>query len=80
MDHQINDNKYQPGTSIYAKANPQLKLVIDAYKQRIYYCAVEGSPEQRYVYFERELIDPGESQPQAVAALPVNTHEQNLSN
>lgn len=56
-----NDNKYPKGMFIYAKANPQLKLVIDAYKQRIYFCAVAGHPEMKqFAYFERELIDPNQ--------------------
>jgi hypothetical protein len=55
-----NDNKYPLGMFIYAKVNPELKLVIDAYKQRIYFCAVAGHPElKQFAYFERELIDPG---------------------
>jgi hypothetical protein len=59
-EQENNDNKYPRGTHIYAKENPQLKLVIDAYKQRIYYCAVAGHPEMKqFAYFERELIDPG---------------------
>ncbi len=46
---------------IYAKVNPALKLIIDDYKQRIYYCAVAGNPEMKhFAYFERELIDPRE--------------------
>jgi hypothetical protein len=54
-----NDNKYPRGTFIYAKVNPQLKLVIADYKQRIYFCAAVEHPEMRqFAYFERELIDP----------------------
>jgi hypothetical protein len=54
-----NDNKYPLGMFIYAKVNPQQKLVIDAYKQRIYYCPVVDHPEIKpFAYFERELIDP----------------------
>lgn len=53
------DNKYPVGTLVSAKINPELKLVVDAYKQRIYYCAVVGKPEvKQLVYFERELIAP----------------------
>jgi hypothetical protein len=60
-DADNNDNKYPKGMFIYAKVNPQLKLVIDAYKQRIYFCAVVDHPEMRqFAYFERELIDPNE--------------------
>ena len=53
------DNRYKKGTVIYAKVNPAQKLVIDDYKQRIYFCAVVDHPEIRqFAYFERELIDP----------------------
>ena len=56
-----NDNKYPRGMFIYAKVDPTLKLVIDDYKQRIYYCAVADKPEiKHFAYFERELIDPRE--------------------
>jgi len=55
-----NDNKYAVGTLVYAHAFPEQKLVIDAYKQRIYYCAVVDHPElKQYAYFERELVPPG---------------------
>jgi hypothetical protein len=54
-----NDNKYVLGTTIYAKAFPSQKLIIDAYKQRIYYCALADQPEaKQLVYFERELVEP----------------------
>jgi hypothetical protein len=54
-----NDNKYPLGTVIYAKAFPAQKLIIAAYKQRIYYCALADLPEaKQLVYFERELLPP----------------------
>lgn len=54
-----NDNKYPRGTFIYAKVNPQVKLVINDYKQRIYFCAAVGDTEAKQLaYFERELLDP----------------------
>jgi hypothetical protein len=54
-----NDNKYVPGTFIYAKAFPAQKLIIDAYKQRIYYCSAADSAEaKQFVYFEGELLPP----------------------
>ena len=56
-----NDNKYARGTYIFAKVDPTLKLIIDDYKQRIYFCAVADNPEAKhFAYFERELIDPQE--------------------
>jgi len=58
-NQEIIDNKYPTGMFVYAKENPELKLVIDAYKQRIYFCGVAGHPEHKqFAYFERELIDP----------------------
>jgi len=58
-----NDNIYKEGKVIYAKADPQLKLVILKYKQRIYYCTAVDHPEQNnFVYFERELIPPLKSE------------------
>lgn len=54
-----NDNIYKEGSFIYAKVDPELKLVIVKYKQRIYYCAAVDHPEQNnFAYFERELIPP----------------------
>lgn len=58
-NQEIMDNRYAVGTLIRAKAFPEQQLVIDAYKQRIYYCAVVGSPEMKqFAYFDGELIDP----------------------
>lgn len=55
----MNDNIYNEGTVITAKINPDLKLVILRYYQRIYYCAVVGEPDRKpFAYFERELISP----------------------
>lgn len=53
------DNLYQAGTTIYARTNPDVKLVIMDYKSRIYYCKpadVDGA--KTVVYFERELLPP----------------------
>lgn len=52
-----NDNIYNLGTTIYARANPDVKLFILDYKSRIYYCKiadVEGG--EVLAYYERELI------------------------
>jgi hypothetical protein len=54
-----NDNKYPVGSLVYAKAFPEQKLFVDAYKQRIYYCGVVDHPEvKQFAYFERELLPP----------------------
>lgn len=56
----MSDNIYKEGTVIAAKVNPDLKLVILRYYQRIYYCAVAGAPDHKpFAYFERELVPPG---------------------
>lgn len=58
-DRIIADNIYKPGTHITAKAYPLLKLKIERYYQRIYYCSVVDAPKQKHlVYFERELVPP----------------------
>jgi len=55
-----NDNIYPVGTIIYAKAQPDLKLVIEQYMHRIYFCGVFGQSTGKQIpYFERELIPPG---------------------
>jgi|GEM_PF-829158 len=73
MRNEINeDNLYKEGTVLSAKVDPALKLVIMKYRQRIYYCAVVGHPDQNnYAYFEKELIPPIESD-QAVQFFPVH--------
>ena len=58
-----NDNIYKEGTVICAKSDPDLKLVILKYHQRIYYCAAVDHPERNnFAYFERELIPPVKSE------------------
>jgi hypothetical protein len=53
------ENIYKEGSTVSAKTAPGIKLVIMKYYQRIYYCAVEGSPELKpLAYFERELVAP----------------------
>jgi hypothetical protein len=55
----IADNIYKAGTIITAKVDPLLKLKIERYYQRIYYCSVVDAPHQKYfAYFERELVPP----------------------
>ncbi len=53
------ENKYKEGETVVAKVTPDVKLKIRRYLQRIYYCRVEGKPEEKeQVYFERELMLP----------------------
>jgi len=59
MNEIIADNIYKAGTLIVAKVNPLLKLKIERYHKRIYYCSVVGAPQHKHlVYFERELVAP----------------------
>jgi hypothetical protein len=54
------DNIYQEGSFVYARADPSLKLKIEKYLKRIYYCSVADEPARKHlVYFERELIQIG---------------------
>ena len=51
------ENKYKEGDVVYAKIDPELKLVIRRYVKRIYYCQIQEAPGQKdLVYFERELM------------------------
>jgi hypothetical protein len=55
------DNIYQEGSFTSAKVNPELKLKIERYIKRIYYCSVVDDPGKKFLpYFERELIAPAE--------------------
>ena len=51
------ENKFKEGEIVRAKVNPNLKLVVRRYVDRIYYCKIQEDPTQKeLVYFERELI------------------------
>ena len=55
------DNRYPKGTEIYARSNPDVKLLIKDYKARTYYCSVTGDELRKAMpYFERELVLAGE--------------------
>ncbi len=54
---------FKTGDFVYAKSNPDVKLVVKRYIDRIYYCTafnVHNAPER--VYFERELMSQSEKQ------------------
>lgn len=54
-----NDNIYPVGTMIFARAQPDLKLIIEQYMQRIYFCRVLDQPGTKQIpYFEKELVPP----------------------
>ena len=60
MSYRTNtDNRYEVGSGITAKENPNRKLMIFKYYQRIYYCVAITDPDKKLLpYFERELIAP----------------------
>lgn len=54
--HTNNDNIFDLGTHVSAKALPALKLIIVKYYQRIYYCAEIDNPSKKHLaYFENEI-------------------------
>lgn len=57
MNNSSKDNKFKIGETVFAKVAPDLELIIDDYKDRIYYCIIVSDPDHKQlVYFERELI------------------------
>ncbi|MEQ8532822.1 MAG: hypothetical protein RIB86_13305 [Imperialibacter sp.] len=54
------ENKFTEGTTVYALAHPNKKLIIKRYIKRIYYCTSPAYPDQKdMVFYERELTDVG---------------------
>ena len=52
------ENVFKEGETVYARAYPQVKLIIRRYVDKIYYCRVkEDSSQDERVYFERELTN-----------------------
>lgn len=50
-------NKYAVGDTVYAKVNPETKLIVRLYVSRIYYCTFPEEPERKELaLFERELV------------------------
>lgn len=50
------ENKYAEGSAVYALVNPDVKLVVRRYVERVYYCTIASDPQHDdLVYFEREL-------------------------
>ena len=51
------ENKYVAGDTVFAKVNPEVKLVVRRYIHRIYYCQFPNEPERKELaLFERELV------------------------
>ncbi|MDF9798050.1 hypothetical protein OKW21_003313 [Catalinimonas alkaloidigena] len=50
-------NIFPEGSVVYAKENPERKLIIRRYVDRIYYCVDQNDTSKKeLVYFERELV------------------------
>ncbi|MBA9075410.1 MULTISPECIES: hypothetical protein [Rufibacter] len=53
----MEENLYPNGAEVYAKTNPEVKLVVRRYAKRVYYCTEPGKPTQSdKVFYERELM------------------------
>ncbi len=51
------ESKFKPGDMVYAKINPDVKLIVRLYYRRIYYCTFAKDPNKKeVVFFERELL------------------------
>jgi len=49
--------KYKAGEKVFAKAHPEVPLVVRRYVDRIYYCRFSKSPDAgELVLFEREIV------------------------
>jgi hypothetical protein len=58
MSKRFVQNKYNAGDVVFAKVNPDLKLVIRRYIDQVYFCKVQNDLERKeLVYFERELLE-----------------------
>ena len=59
--HIIDDkeNIVKEGTIVCLKAQPDEKMLITKYQQRVYFCARMSAPSGKILpYFERELLKP----------------------
>lgn len=53
----VQEGKFKPGDTVYAKVNPEVKLIVRLYYRRIYYCTFAEDPKKKeVVFFERELV------------------------
>jgi len=51
------EEKFKKGEIVFARIAPKTKLVVEDYKDRIYYCSLDDEPKKKHlVYFERELV------------------------
>ena len=52
------ENKFEAGDTVYSKVNPDVKLVVRRYIDRIYYCKFAEDPDRKELaLFERELVN-----------------------
>ncbi|MBL7931184.1 MAG: hypothetical protein JNL60_04765 [Bacteroidia bacterium] len=53
---QTKENKYSEGSIVYANEDPNVRLLVRRYVDRIYYCKIyNDSSGTELVYFEREI-------------------------
>ncbi len=53
----VQESKFKPGDTVYAKVNSKVKLIVRLYYRQIYYCKSAEDPEKKeVVFFERELL------------------------
>lgn len=58
MMEEEKENKYDIGDIVYAKANPDVKLVVKRYIRRVYYCQLPEELGRKDIpLYERELVD-----------------------
>lgn len=51
------ENRYIAGDTVCSKINPEVKLVVRRYVQKIYYCQFPNEPERKeLVFFDRDLV------------------------
>ena len=57
MSKRENDNIFKVGTSVSAKADPSVKLIIKKYIHCFYHCAVVDDTARKHLrYLERDLM------------------------
>ena len=53
----VKANKYSAGDEVYAKKDPEIKLIVRRYVDSIYYCRFPNEPDRKELaLFERELF------------------------
>lgn len=53
----IPERKFEEGDIVYAKADPQVKMIVRRYVARIYYCRFADQPDKKELaLFDREIV------------------------